>query len=151
MSVTKFADTFSADIKICTKLMARGVVYHTVSTAPRDANILIRRLSGTVAPATIQYIFTFTGRVALAVCRYLPLHQAHIQYDPYRRYDFQVAGALYSRNLSDMEIVSSNDIVAHFARTDYLDESMGDLYHILPLVKVRNFPAHQEQASSSCC
>lgn len=134
-----FADSFIVDIKIGTKLMAKGVVYHTVKTAPRDANIIIRRPSGAAAPCIIQHIFAFAGRVALAVCRYLPLEQAQIQRDPYRQYDFQVAGALYSRNLSDVEIVSSDNILAHFAKTEYLDEIAGELYHILPLAKVRNF------------
>lgn len=117
--------------------MIKGVVYHTVNTAPRDANVIIRRSFGTVTPATIQHIFAFAGRVALVVRRYLPLDPTQIHRDPYRQYNFHVAGALYSRNMSSAEIVPLDDVLAHFAKTDYIDEVMGELYHILPLAKVR--------------
>jgi hypothetical protein len=61
--------------------------------------------------------------------------------DPYRRYP-KVGGRLYHPELEDeIEVVSSQEIVAHFAHTPQNEQDFGfPCFHALPLGKVTLTP-----------
>ena len=80
------------------------------------------------------------GRVAIAIRRYLPLNQFHIQYDYYRQFELQFAGILYYLRQSDVEVVPVDSLLFHFAKTPFVDPIIGEYIHILPLAKVSDHP-----------
>jgi hypothetical protein len=91
-------------------------------------------------PAQILNIFVRSGQVAMAVRRYLPLSQLHAQYDYYRQFELQFAGILYYARQSDVEVVSVDRLLFHFAKTPFVDRTIGEHIHVLPLAKVSNCP-----------
>jgi hypothetical protein len=124
------------DIRLCTKLRIKGVVYHTAKQVPRDANVMIRNGGDNPAPAQVQDIFIYEGRVAAAVRRHLPFSQIHAERDPYRQFASQFAGILYYAHLGDKEIIPADDLLFHFAKTPFVDSIIGECIHVLPLAKV---------------
>jgi hypothetical protein len=76
----------------------------------------------------------------MAVRRYLPLSQLHAQYDYYRQFELQFAGILYYARQSDVEVVSVDRLLFHFAKTPFVDRVIGEHMHVLPLAKVSNCP-----------
>jgi len=115
----------------------KGVVFHTAKHLPKDANVIVSsKDKSSVAPAKIHSIYVHGAHVAVTIQRYSPLSEAHRTRDYYRSFGFQIAGGLYYGLLGDIEIVSAEDVIVHFAKTPFVDPVIGEHIHVLPLAKV---------------
>jgi hypothetical protein len=124
------------------KFNRHGVIFSPSSFSVRDSNVVIgKEIPGNWCAGQIKQIFTFPfappSEVYFVVQRFKELSAQEASQDPYRRYPL-VGGRLYRPELEDeIEVVTLQEILAHFAHTPHDKETFGfPCFHALPLNKV---------------
>ncbi|KAI0278109.1 hypothetical protein BC826DRAFT_1113528 [Russula brevipes] len=125
------------------KFNRHGVIFSPSSFSFRDSNVVIgQEIPGDWCAGQIKQIFTFPfappSEVYFVVQKFKELSPQEAAQDPYRRYPL-VGGRLYHPELEDeIEVVTSQEILAHFAHTPHDKQTFGfPCFHVLPLNKVR--------------
>lgn len=72
----------------------------------------------------------------LAIRRLQELNEQHAPQDFFRKYGKDGGCLCYDRYEDSIDIVSSSEILCHFARTPYKSPTLGDCVHVLPLDRV---------------
>ena len=132
-------------MSFCTKIWREGMVFQAVTRSPRDSNVIIwdKYSREKCAAARILTLFTDTTATTTPepsfaiIERHVELNERDHVSDPYRRFGFPVAGALYYNKFHPPEVISSNKIITQFAKTSFIHEPLGvEVAHILPIFKV---------------
>jgi hypothetical protein len=128
------------------KFSYRSAIFSPSSFSVRDSHVVIGKGAGTQIPfdwyaGKIKQIFTYPFRspskVYFVIQKFRELSSQEALRDPYRRFP-SVGGRLYHPELEDeIEVVPSQEIVAHFAHTPHDEQDFGfSCFHALPLDKV---------------
>ena len=123
------------------KFTQRGAIFSLSSFSVRDSHVVIRR--GNWYAGRIKQIFAYPSEQPLkleayfVIQRFKELSDQEALRDPYRNYP-SVGGRLYHLDLDDkIEVVPSQEIIAHFAHTLHNEKDFGfPCFHALPLDKV---------------
>lgn len=128
------------------KFTHRSALFSPSSFSLRDSHVVVgRRIPGDWHAGKIKQIFEYPlgppSKVYFAVQRFRELSAQQALQDPYRQYPL-VGGRLYHPELEDeIEVVPSQEIIAHFAHTPQDDRDFGfPCFHALPLEKVTLSP-----------
>ena len=127
------------------KFSYRGAIFSPYLFSDRDSHVVIGR-AGIRIPSDwyagkIKQIFTYPfsspSRVYFVIQKFRELSSQEGLQDPYRRFPL-VGGRLYHPELEDeIELVTSQEIIAHFAHTPHDERDFGfPCFHALPLDKV---------------
>ncbi|KAI5988755.1 hypothetical protein EDD15DRAFT_2198842 [Pisolithus albus] len=140
-------------MSFCTKLQREGMVFRTVSRSPRDANVIVWDTHSREKCTAARILALFIDTTATAsptpsfavIERHVELSQKDEDLDPYRRFGFPVAGALYYDKFHPPEVVSSSKLVTQFAKTVFVYEPLNNqVAHVLPIFK----PGYSQPSSS---
>jgi len=123
------------------KFTQRGAIFSPSSFSVRDSHVVVRK--GDWYAGRIKQIFVYPpGRSSkleayFVIQRFKELSDQEALQDPYRNYPL-VGGRLYHLDVEDkIEVVSSQEITAHFAHTPHDEKDFGfPCFHALPLDKV---------------
>jgi hypothetical protein len=136
--------TTRAKAKEFSKFMHRSAIFSPSSVSVRNSRVVIGNgVPGDWYAGEIKQIFTYSPglpsklQVYFVIQRFKELSAQEALQDPYRKYPL-VAGRLYRPELEDkIEVVPSQEIIAHFAHTPHDKEDFGfPCFHALPLDKV---------------
>lgn len=127
------------------KLSIRGVVYASAESLPRDSNVIFRKPGDpTLRIGKIVIIFSSSHREAnyrerkftyLVVEEWVPVADPAAQ-QTYQQFGF-AGGFLCQNRVAEMvSVIEGEGVVCHFAKT-FLGEWGGEIFHALPLNKVR--------------
>jgi hypothetical protein len=128
----------------------QGAIFSPLSFSVRDSHAVIGKgIPGDWCAGQIKQIFTYSfeplvpQEAYLVVQKFRELSAQEATRDPYRRYP-NVGGRLYHPELNEeIEVVTLQDIIAHFAYTPHDRTTFGfPCFHALPLNKV-SFSSHQ--------
>jgi hypothetical protein len=130
------------------KFTHRSARFSPSSFSLRDSHVVVGRgIPGDWYAGRIkqifEYPFTPPSKVYFAIQRFRELSAQEALQDPYCKYPL-VAGRLYHHELEDkIEVVPSQEIIAHFAHTTQNERDFGfPCFHALPLGKVTLSPHH---------
>lgn len=149
--------TMPAKARQYNKLKHRGAIFSPASFSVRDSRVVIgKRFPGDWYAGKIKQIFTYpfglpgSQEVYIVVQKFRELSAQEVVRDPYRRYPM-VAGRLYHSELEEqIEVVTIQDVIAHFAHTPYDGLEFGfPCFHALPLNKVSFSHYHWSNANFS--
>lgn len=121
-----------------------------------DSHMVIGQISRNWYVGEIKQIFTYPFRSPLKVYfiiqKFRELSSQEALRDPYRQFPL-VGGCLYHPKLEDeIEVVPSQEIIAHFAHTPYDKQAFGfPCFHALPLDKVTLLSHHILRIPSANC
>ena len=128
------------------KFTHHGALFSPSSFSLRDSHVVVGiGIPGDWYAGKIKQIFEYPFRsqskVYFAIQRFRELSAHEASHDPYRRYPL-VGGHLYHPELEDgIEVVPSQEIIAHFAHTPQDEQDFGfPCFHALPLGKVTLTP-----------
>ncbi|KAI5981365.1 hypothetical protein EDD15DRAFT_2204114 [Pisolithus albus] len=120
------------------------MVFQAVARSPGDANVIVRDKHSREKCTAARILALFTDTTATTspmpsfavIERHVELNQKDQELDPYRRFGFPVAGALYYDKFHPSEVVSSNKLVTQFAKTVFVHEPLNsEVAHVLPIFK----------------
>lgn len=126
------------------KLKHHGAIFSPASSSVRDSHVVIGEgFPGDWYAGKIKQIFTYpfdlpgSKEAYIVVQRFKELSAQDAMQDPYRRYPM-VGGRLYYPELEEqLEVVTVQDVIAHFAYTPHDGLEFGfPCFHALPLNKV---------------
>ena len=132
-------------VSFCTKIWREGMIFQAVTRSPRDSNVIIldkysreKCVAARILALFMDTTATTTPAPSYAVIeRHMELSERDHVSDPYRRFGFPVAGALYYNKFHPPEVISSNKIITQFAKTIFIHEPLNaEVAHILPIFKV---------------
>ncbi|KAH7916868.1 hypothetical protein BV22DRAFT_1052853, partial [Leucogyrophana mollusca] len=135
----------SKRVVFCVKIKRDGIIFQTSQRSPKDANAIIRDANETEVPAEIQSIFMDKDlqhqkrepRVFVIVKRFVALGPTEKKWDPYRRFGWVVAGALFFDILHPAEVIEVENLVTLFAKTSYYHRQIrAKIIHALPIKRV---------------
>jgi len=123
------------------KFTQRSAIFSPLSFSVWDSHVVFGR--GDWSAGKIQQIFAYPSELPskleayFVIQRFKELSDQEALRDPYRKYPL-VGGRLYHLELEDkIEVVPSQEIIAHFAHTLHNEEDFGfPCFHALPLDKV---------------
>jgi hypothetical protein len=128
------------------KFWHRGFIFSPSSFSIRDSHVVIgNRIPGDWHAGLIKQIFTVafesSSEAFFVVQRFKEFSADEAKRDPYRQFPL-VGGRLYHCELEDkIEVVTAQDIVAHFAHTPHDKQTFGlPCFHALPLDKAPSTP-----------
>ena len=133
-------------VSFCTKIWREGMVFQAITRSPRDSNVIIWDKSSREKCTAARILTLFTDTTATTtpapsfavIERHVELSERDHVSDPYRRFGFPVAGALYYNKFHPPEVISLNKIITQFAKTTFIHEPLNvEVAHILPIFKVR--------------
>ncbi|SRR6266404_1049041 len=122
------------------KFVHRGFVFSPSSFSLRDSRVAINKGGcGDWYAGEIKQIFTIgaSSNAYFVIQKFRELSAQRAQRDPYRRYPL-VGGRLYHPEIEgEIDVVTSQEIISHFAHTPFDEEKFGfPCFHALPLNKV---------------
>ncbi len=128
------------------KFTHRSALFSPSSFSIRDSHVVVGKgipddwYAGKIKQI-FEYPFRPPSKVYFAIQRFRELSAQEASQDPYRQYPL-VGGRLYHPELGDeIEVVSSQEIIAHFAHTPQDEQDFGfPCFHVLLLGKVMLSP-----------
>jgi hypothetical protein len=135
--------TIPAKARQYDKLKRHGAIFSPASFSVRDSHVVIGKgLPGDWYAGKIKQIFTYpfgpprSHEAYVVVQKFKELSAREAMQDPYRRHPM-VGGRLYHSELEEqIEVVTVQDIIAHFAYTPHSGLEFGfPCFHALPLNK----------------
>ena len=132
-------------VSFCTKIWREGMVFQAVTRSPRDSNVIIWDKCSREKCVAAHILTLFTDATATTtpapsfavIEHHVELSEGDHVSDPYQRFGFPVAGALYHNKFHPPEVISSNKIITQFAKTTFIHKPLNvKVAHILPIFKV---------------
>ena len=156
---SNFREPSSRRVVFMTKFQRFGQVYQTATSSPRDSYIIYKNLSSTPLECAgrIRDIFSHTRSTKdgnsrtetfFVIDPYERLSPSHAKFDLYRKYPI-VGGEIFYNSFYSPVIISSSDLVCHFARTP--QEQTGiklECFHALPLDKASESSRLHDESES---
>jgi hypothetical protein len=115
------------------------VSYQPEARSTRDSNAIVRNADLELVPACILAIVDRKSQPGKPLILVQRLVEVDPDLDPYAKFGFTVAGGLFLDRYHSPEVVECEALVTLFARTAFEYSTLGEVVHVLPIMKVSAF------------